>query len=49
MTDPTEWQLAAMSLKYLFGNRGRVGTSAAKPRPTQAKQSKTDDPRHPAP
>ena len=29
LTDPTEWQLAALSLKYLLGNRGRVGTSAA--------------------
>ncbi len=35
MTDPTEWQLAAKSLKYLLGNRGRVGTSASAPRPTQ--------------
>ena len=49
MTDPTEWQLAAMSLKYLLGNRGRVGTSAATPRPTQSGSSgrKYDVPSHP--
>ena len=35
LSDPTEWQLAAMSLKYLLGNRGRVGTSAAGSRPTK--------------
>ena len=49
LSDPTEWQLAAMSLRYLLGNRGRVGTSAAKPRPTQTKtQNKPNVPRRPA-
>ncbi len=49
MTDPTEWQLAAMSLKYLLGNRGRVGTSASKPRPTQEHKPKSHEPSHPTP
>ena len=35
LSDPTEWQLAAMSLRYLLGNRGRVGKSAVDPRPIQ--------------
>jgi len=50
MTDPSEWQLAAMSLKYLLGNRGRVGTSASVPRPTQKASAKRDDdvPSHPS-
>ena len=51
LSDPTEWQLAAMSLKYLLGNRGRVGTSASKPRPTQSPQAEPDThvPRHTTP
>jgi anaerobic magnesium-protoporphyrin IX monomethyl ester cyclase len=50
LTDPTEWQLAAMSLKYLLGNRGRVGTSAAGKRPTQTPlKKKANVPRHPTP
>ena len=50
LSDPTEWQLAAMSLKYLLGNRGRVGTSAAGKRPTQvAPDKKANVPRHPTP
>lgn len=28
VTDPGEWALAALSLKYLLGNRGRVGASS---------------------
>jgi radical SAM superfamily enzyme YgiQ (UPF0313 family) len=50
MTDPSEWQLAVMSLKYLLGNRGRVGTSASVPRPTQKASAKRDDdvPSHPS-
>ena len=49
LTDPTEWQLAALSLKYLLGNRGRVGTSAAAPRPTQEPQPERHEPTHPTP
>ncbi len=33
VTDPAEWQLGLMSLKYLLGNRGRVAASANEPRP----------------
>lgn len=36
MADPGEWKLAAMSLRYLLLDRGRVGTSAQAPRPTMA-------------
>lgn len=49
LSDPSEWQLAAMSLKYLLGNRGRVGTSAAKPAPKGQNIPKENIgvPRHP--
>jgi hypothetical protein len=33
LTDPTEWQLGLMSMKYLLGNRGRTTASANAPRP----------------
>lgn len=33
VTDPHEWRLAANTLRYLLGDRGRVGSSSQAPRP----------------
>lgn len=40
LTDPMEWQLGVMSLKYLLGNRGRTSASANSPRPVASKENK---------
>jgi anaerobic magnesium-protoporphyrin IX monomethyl ester cyclase len=39
LTDPTEWQLGLMSLKYLLGNRGRTQSSANAPKPRSAPEA----------
>ena len=41
LTDPTEWQLGLMSLKYLLGNRGRTQAAANAPRPVAAPEGGT--------
>jgi radical SAM superfamily enzyme YgiQ (UPF0313 family) len=43
LTDPTEWQLGLMSLKYLLGSRGRTTASAKAPRPSMAPTAPTAD------
>lgn len=37
-TDPAEWKLAALALRYLLLDRGRVGTSDRQPKPKMAVQ-----------
>ena len=39
LTDPSEWQLGLMSLKYLLGNRGRTTASANAPRPVEGSET----------
>jgi radical SAM superfamily enzyme YgiQ (UPF0313 family) len=44
MSDPHEWRLAVNTLRYLLGDRGRVGSSSTAPRPIRGKLDEAQDP-----